>query len=253
RAEADTPPAVVIRLTPPAPVFDDAKRLEELAARRKQVADTIGPKSMLVLFSAEPRVYTNDVDFPFRQENNLFYLTNLNQKRITLVLMPSQNPSEILFVPRRSPAAETWTGHMYSPQEAAQLSGVKEIWEANEFDSFIKAVRAHQAYQPRPENILMTDQPSSGGSSPASSESLFDAAGKNEASLYLLMNFPAQGESREYRQEQRFAATWSKDSGFNTQNASAIFSQMRLRKSPMELELMQHAIDISIEAHQRAQ
>src|ERR1700694_2502998 len=28
---------------------------------------------------------------------------------------------------------------------------------------------------------------------------------------------------------------------------------MRLRKSPMELELMQHAIDISIEAHQRAQ
>jgi len=28
---------------------------------------------------------------------------------------------------------------------------------------------------------------------------------------------------------------------------------MRLRKSPMELEIMQHAIDISIEAHQRAQ
>ena len=85
RAAGDTPPAAAIRITPPAPVFDDAKRLEELAARRKQVAETIGPKSMLVLFSAEPRVYTNDVDFPFRQENNLFYLTNLNQKNITLV------------------------------------------------------------------------------------------------------------------------------------------------------------------------
>src|SRR5690349_8464789 len=167
-AAADTPPATVIRVTPPAPVLDKTKRLEELAARRKHVADAIGPKAMLVLFSAEPRVYTNDVDFPFRQENNLFYLTNLNQKRATLVLMPSHKPSEILFLPRRNPAAETWTGHMYSAEEAAQLSGVKEIWEASEFDPFINAVRAHQAYQPKPENILMTGQPS-GGASPASS------------------------------------------------------------------------------------
>src|ERR1041384_8162672 len=163
RAKADTPPAAVIRITPPAPVFDEAKRLEELAARRKQLADTIGPKSMLVLFSAEPRVYTNDVDFPFRQENNLFYLTNLNQKRITLVLMPSQNPSEILFVPRRSPAAETWTGHMYSPEEAAQLSGISEIWEASEFDGFIKSIQEHdtskEAYKPKPENILLSKRP----------------------------------------------------------------------------------------------
>src|SRR5947208_12050406 len=136
RAEADTPPAVVIRITPPAPVFDDAKRLEELAARRKQVADTIGPKSMLVLFSAEPRVYTNDVDFPFRQENDLFYLTNLNQKAATLVMMPGTSLPEILFLPRRNPAAETWTGHMYSPEEAARLSGVREIWAISEFEPF---------------------------------------------------------------------------------------------------------------------
>src|ERR1044071_9498481 len=104
RAETDTPPAAAIRITPAAPVFDDAKRLEELAARRKQVAESIGSKSMLILFGAEPRVYTNDVDFPFRQENNFFYLTNLNQEREVLVLIPG-NPMtpEILFVPRPSP------------------------------------------------------------------------------------------------------------------------------------------------------
>src|SRR5436189_5702734 len=65
-----TPEPPAIRITPPAPVFDDAKRLGELAARRKHVGDLIGPKSILILFGAEPRVYTNDVDFPFRQENN---------------------------------------------------------------------------------------------------------------------------------------------------------------------------------------
>ena len=252
-ARVDTPPASVIRIAPPAPVFDETKRLDELAARRKQVAETIGPKAILVLFSAEPRVYTNDVDFPFRQENNLFYLTNLNQKGAILVLMPgNQVTPEILFLPRRSPMAETWTGHMYSPEEAVQLSGVKEIWEASEFDSFIKAVRAHEAYQPKAENILMSQR---ANVAPANSgfDSIFNAAANHEGALYMLMNFPANGESREYRQEQRFAATWSKESGFNTQSASPIFAQMRLKKSPMELELMQHAIDISIEAHERAQ
>ena len=82
-------------------------------------------------------------------------------------------------------------------------------------------------------------------------DALFNAAAKNEATLDLL-NFPREGESREYRQEQRFAANWTKETGFTIQNASLLFSQLRVKKSPMELELMQHAIDISIEAHERA-
>mgnify|MGYP003693794873 CR=1 FL=1 len=44
-------------------------------------------------------------------------------KGATLVLLPgnTQTP-EILFLPRRNPAAETWTGHMYSAQEANEIS-----------------------------------------------------------------------------------------------------------------------------------
>ncbi len=245
----ETTVSPVIRITPPAPVFDDAKRLEELAARRKRVAEAIGPKGLLIMLSAEPRVYTNDVDYQFRQENNLYYLTNLNQKRATLVLMPgnAQLP-EVLFLPRRNAAAETWTGHMYSAEEAAKLSGIREIWEAGEFAPFVNALRKHEAYRPRPENILMSPAPASAGGF----ENLYSAAASNQASLYLLQ-FPPEGESREYRQEQRFAATWTKESGFTIQSASPIFAQMRVRKSAMELQLMQHAIDISIEAHQRAQ
>ncbi len=246
---ADPP---VIRITPPAPVFENAKRLEELAGRRRRVAEAIGPKAILVLFSAEPRVYANDVDYQFRQENNLFYLTNLNQRRATLVLMPGNSAlPEILFLPRRDPRAETWTGHMYSPREAAELSGVKEIWEASEFGPFISALGKHEGYRPKPENVLLST--SQRASEVGDLAALFNAAAKNEASLFLL-NFPRQGESREYRQEQRFAAEWVKSpGGFNIQNVSPIFTQLRVRKSPMELEIMQHAIDISIEAHQRAQ
>lgn len=248
----EPPPPPAIRITPPAPIFEDTKRLDELASRRRRVAEAIGPKGVLVLFSGEPRVYANDVDYQFRQENNLYYLTNLGQNGATLVLMPGNMVlPEVLFLPRRNAGAETWTGHMYSPQEAAQLSGIREIWEASEFGPFVSALAKHELYRPQPEHILLSSA-TSGAEIASGFEPVFNAATKNEAALYLL-SFPREVESKEYRQEQRFAAGWAKESGFAIQNASPIFAQMRLRKSPMELELMQHAIDISIEAHQRAQ
>jgi Xaa-Pro aminopeptidase len=243
----------VIRLTPPAPVFDEKTRLAELAGRRTRVAQAIGAKGILILFSTEPRVYTNDVDYEYRQENNLYYLTNLKQKGATLVLTPSNdvNPA-ILFLPRRNPATETWTGHMYSPEEASQISGIKEIWEASEFEPFLRALRDHQPYRPKAEKILMSSNPTAvEGSALSGFEKLFGYAGKNEAEIHLLVAGP--GDSLEYRQEQRFASEWAKAvSGYGIKNATPIFAEMRLRKSPLEIVLMQHAIDITTEAHERA-
>jgi Xaa-Pro aminopeptidase len=311
--------APVIRITPPAPVIDDTARLNELASRRARIAAKIGPRSILVLFSTEPRVYTNDVDYEYRQENNLYYLTNLKQKGATLVLMPG-NPQlpEILFLPRRDPSAETWTGHMYSPEEARSLSGIKEIWENTEFEPFMRSLRARRAYRPKAESIFLSptvtastqpitppvpmaesttvaaagaatsarpvtgqspvnivtenrtgstqaSQQSSGAAAagpsgnstatpaaPTGYETLFAAINQGKADLFLLK--AREDESREYKQEQKFAIQWgSSATGFVVQDATPIFTEMRLRKSPMELQLLQHAIDISIEAHQRAQ
>ena len=300
-----------IRVAPPAPVFDDAERLRELAARRARVAEKIGPNGVLILFSTEPRVYTNDVDYEYRQENNLYYLTNLKQKEATLVLMPG-NPQlpEILFLPRRDPAAETWTGHMYSPEEAQAASGIREIWEAKEFEPFMRALRSRQAYRPKNESIFISANASAStqsvtppvplapqttaaasaaiparpvtGQTPANAtttnasttvsdaqraaamtstgltqarttgyEMLFAAMAKDDANLYLLL--PREDSSREYKQEQAMAAQWAKSAGgFNVRNAAGIFTQVRLRKSPSELKLLQHAIDITTEAHERA-
>src|SRR6266446_3222257 len=124
----DTPAPPILRVTPPAPVFDEKERQAELAQRRARVAQKIGSKAILMLFSTEPRVYTNDVDYEYRQENNLYYLTNLKQKGATLVLLPGNTQfPEILFMPRRDTTGETWTGHMYSAEEASQVSGIREI------------------------------------------------------------------------------------------------------------------------------
>lgn len=316
--DANNTVAPIVRVAPPAPVFDEGARLSELASRRARVADQIGQKSILVLFSGEPRVYTNDVDYKFRMENNLYYLTSLKQQGATLVLMPGNpNLREILFLPRRNPAAETWTGHMYSPQEARSISGITEIWEAKEFKPFMDSLRTRRAYRPKPESLLMsaatqtgTAQPvtppvpmsdqttaaanaatpvrpvtadtpanltmnnapsrassaSAASPSPATTsasvapaqnspggfEALFGAMTKGEASLYLLR--PSSEETREYQQERKFAEQWGGIStGFVVRDAWPIFTEMRMRKSPAEIELLQHAIDISIEGHERAQ
>ena len=98
----------VIRETPPAPSFTEEERVAELRARRARVAERIGKNAVLVMFSAEPRVYTNDVDYEFRQENNLYYLTALRQQGATLVMVRgAEGPArEILFLPRRNAAAK---------------------------------------------------------------------------------------------------------------------------------------------------
>jgi len=118
--------------------------------------------------------------------------------------------------------------------------------EAGEFAPFVNALRKHEAYRPKPENILMSLAPASAGGF----EDLYSAAASNQASLYLLQ-FPPKEKSRVSA-----GATFRRDLdqriGFTIQSVSPIFAQMRVRKSAMELQLMQHAIDISIEAHQRA-
>jgi Xaa-Pro aminopeptidase len=289
-AVVDDKPARSLHAAPPDPVWDDAARLAELAARRAKVAEYVGAKSLLVLFSAEPRVYTGDVDYEFRQENNFFYLTQLNQEGATLVLLPGAPLlyREILFLPRRIASQEVWTGHMYSPEEAYKLSGIGEIWDAKEFEPFMRALRQRRLYRPKEESILKTFLASSyvtslvqsGGAAnaqatptpaaPADNQStnvtqpssqststqfvddaLTGAMAQNEASLFLLL--PGEAESREYRQEQNVAAQWAKsDRGLTIRNVAPAFAQMRQVKSPAELRLMQHSVDITTEALERA-
>lgn len=240
-----------IRVTPAVPVFDQKARLAELAQRRSRVAEAIGPKGLLILFSTESRLYTNDVDYEYRQENNLYYLTMLKQNRATLVLLPGNAQlREILFLPRRQPLFEVWSGHMYTAEEAYAASGIDEIWDAREFQPFIQALSKRQPYRPKPENIFMSKH-ASGEDLASGFTELFGAAEKRVAELYLLTS--RGPNDREYRNEQRFTAEWEKsESGFAIKNAAPIFANLRLRKSEMEIQLLQHAIDITTEAMERA-
>jgi Xaa-Pro aminopeptidase len=225
----------LIRITPPAPKFTDLERQMELAKRRQSVAGKIGPNGILILFSAEPRIYTNDVDYEFRQENNLYYLTMLKQKGAKLVLIPGADNGikEVIFLPKRNPQFETWNGKMYSPEEAARISGIKTVLDEDEFETFIEELKKKQAFTSK-SGVKLTIQ---------------------AVNLFLLLPLtPGDSDgSREFGQESAFAEMINKNaSAWKIQNAQPIFANLRLIKSPMELKLLQHAIDITIEAQMRA-
>lgn len=220
-----------ILTTPKAPKFTDAERHAELAKRRAAVAAKMADNSILVLFSAEPRLYTNDVDYVYRQENNLYYLTALKQDGATFVMAKNGGAvTETLFLPKRVPRREAWEGKMYSREQAMAVSGLKNLVDASEAEAFLKALK---------DKVPFTSK--DGAASIAT----------GAANIYMLLPNGDRDEigHREYRAESEYAKGLA---GYKVENAQPIFGELRQIKSPYELKLLQHAVDISNEAHMRA-
>jgi len=141
----------VFRPAPAPPASWQRDRVADLTARRKAVMERIGPRSVLVLYAAEPRNYANDVDWPYRQENDFFYLSGLTQAGATLVLVPgAEKMKEMVFLPKPVPSRETWTGHMYTNEEARETSGIANVFEAGQLNSLLTTMipRARSALMP---------------------------------------------------------------------------------------------------------
>ncbi|MFN0280157.1 MAG: aminopeptidase P N-terminal domain-containing protein [Pyrinomonadaceae bacterium] len=209
-----------VRLAPPAPRFTDAERQAELARRRAAVEARMADKSVMVLFSAEPKLYTNDVDYVFRQENNLYYLTNLKQTNAALVIRKDgASVTETVYLPKRDPQYETWEGRMYSNEDAANISGIKNVVDAKQLAAYLQTLK--------------------------------DKSASSVESIYLLLPEGEADENgrREFRVENEFS---KQVSGYKVVNAQPIFADLRHIKSPYEIKLLQHAIDITTEAQMRS-
>lgn len=227
---SSAPLADPVPKTPPAPKFTDAERHAELARRRAAVAAKMADNSVMVLFSAEPKLYTNDVDYVYRQENNLYYLTGLKQNGATLVLSKSGSAvSEILFLPKRAPLREAWEGKMYSREQATQVSGLRVIVDASEKDAMLQAVKSRGTFTSADGSVKIAGSPT----------------------LYLLLPEGEGDENgkREFRQEDELSKALTE---YKAENAQPIFAQLRHIKSPYELKMLQHAIDITTEAQLRS-
>jgi Xaa-Pro aminopeptidase len=252
------------KVAPPPPASWQRDRVADLSARRKAVMDQIGDHGVLILHAAEPRNYANDVDWPFRQENDFFYLTGLTQAGATLVLVPAAGKiHEMVFLPKPDPSRETWTGHMLTPPEARQISGIEDAFDTGQLNTFLSTLI------PRARAVLLAPGSAGagggrggrGGSDAAAPagpgvnwsaefQKPIEYANKQELQLYMIL--PERPNAVEYRREQEFAAKiGSIGAGVAIKDATAIFGALRRVKSQRELDILQHAVDITAEAFER--
>ncbi len=246
------------KVAPPPPASWQRDRVADLVARRKALMEQIGENAIVLLYAAEPRVYANDIDWPYRQENDFFYLTGLTQPGAILAIVPgAKTMREIVFLPKADPSREAWTGHMLTPDDARRISGIREIWDVSQFNPLLGELipRARAALGLRDEGR------GRGGrrGAPAKPEhpewaSDFEktiaAVVRSEGRLYMLL--PRRPNSAEYGREQEFAAKIAASGpGVAIIDAAPVLAKMRWVKSPRELDLIRHALDITAEAFQR--
>jgi Xaa-Pro aminopeptidase len=215
----------------------------EYAARRAAVAKAIGRDAVMVAFSAAPARRTGDVDWPFRQEDNLLYLTGMNVPDATLVLLPgdAQHP-EFLFAADRNPSTERWTGRIASAADVTAATAVKEVQSARTFEQFVDALFQGSPFDrtPGPGTYFL----------PPVAPAFLSSFRAGRAELWLVLH---DRQAREMPREQRFAEELRRRyPEIRVRDASPILLAMRETKSDAEIALIQRAVDITVAAQKAA-
>jgi Xaa-Pro aminopeptidase len=103
--------------------------------------DSLG-RGVAVIRSATKRSIEGDYpqDSDYREDNNFFYLTGLEEPggRLVLVARDSAADRQILYLPARDTALQHWSSPRLGPgEEARALTGIADIRPAERADSEI--------------------------------------------------------------------------------------------------------------------
>ena len=125
---------------------------EHFTARRQRIADSLSPKTVMVLRAA-PRYLRNvDVHHDFRQSNSLYYLTGYPEQDAVLLLSGSSNiypktysdpVQAMLFVLPRDKKRETWDGIRYGADRAASEFGIEAAADLTYLEDVAMRLFAH--------------------------------------------------------------------------------------------------------------
>lgn len=100
------------------------------AERRARLLDSLPPRSIAIVLSADIRNRQNDVDYEYRQNSDLLYLTGFPYPHCVLVLCKEPvvvrgvETRELFFVRKRNAERELWQGVVAGPTEAEQVYGL---------------------------------------------------------------------------------------------------------------------------------
>jgi Xaa-Pro aminopeptidase len=163
----------------------------------------------------------------FRQKNDLMYLTGVETPAASLLLIPAglipnKGASETVFIPQRNKMREQYTGFQVAPgPEAEQKFGVQEVASSDKFQD-----RLRDLFNAPPFKV--------------------EGGGRSTAKLYTVV---PHGSTAAISRENQFVETVRKLAPHvQIADVSSLIAELRKLKSPVEIELLQKAIDITGEA-----
>jgi len=191
----------------------------EYSRRRQRLMEQMAPNSLAIVSSAPSTVRNRDVEHPYRQDSDFYYLSGFDEEQAVLVLMPGDEQHEfILFCQEKIPEQEIWTGRRLSPEAAPAQLGADQAYAITDIDTVL----------PR----LMEDK-----------NTVYATLGACPEFDHRLI-----GWINHVKTQVRNGITAPRD----ISALDHLLHEMRLIKSEAEIALMRRAADISAEAHCRA-
>lgn len=211
---------------------------DDLKARRARVMQGLDARTVMIAWSATPKVFSTDVDYEFRQDSNLLYLTGLAQEETILVLMPgAETKKEVIFVREPNARREHWNGHTLTKEEVTALTGIETVYFTSQFEGFITAMFNARNFGTRRGEVT-------------TEWNAFHADVKaGRARLALLFGprpAPSQALPEAYAWASRFRERFF---DVTLTDATSIVEGLRQVKTPYEQNVLTKSLEISSEAH----
>lgn len=216
----------------------DLELRADLQQRRARLMASLDPATMFIAWSAPAQVYSRDVDYEYRQDSNLLYLTGLSQEHTILVLMPGNaRTREVLFVAEPNLRREHWVGHSLTKEEAAAATGIEKVLYTSQFEAFVTAMFNRQGYDvPRGDD---TDD----------FDAFFDAVRDARVKMALVFG-PRPAPSAELTPPYEFASrVRDRFVGVSFVDATPMVEGLRQVKTPYEQRVLRRSLEISSDAH----
>ena len=175
--------------------------------------------SLAIFHSNDEFPRSGDQNFPFKQNPDLFYLTGIDQEQSILLLFPNcPNPlyRTVLFLRQTNDYIKVWEGHKYTKAQAQEVSGIPNIYWLEDFDNILHSIINYADY------IYLNT---------------------NENDRYA--------HSVTYRDIRFIEDLRIKYPLHKFERAAPLMRELRPIKSEIEIELTQHACDITKDAFLR--
>jgi Xaa-Pro aminopeptidase len=194
-------------------------KMTEYAKRRKELMQKVGSNSIVILPAAPEVPRNGDAVYPYRQNSDFYYLTGFDEPEAVLVLMPKRKDGEyILFNRVRDRDREIWDGPRAGQEGAKKDFLADQSFPIGELNMILPDLLVGREAIHYPVGI-----------NPAFDKVLMDCVNKVRAKIRAGSQSPVA-----------FV------------DIAPSLHEMRLLKSPAEIDLMQKAADITAKAHIRA-